>query len=75
MADFKLSATLRGHEDDVRVASATKQTRSLHYAEPPLTQRAGPKRRIPLAFLHRLCVARLYSTDLDTAVTEPANMG
>jgi hypothetical protein len=75
MVDFKLSATLRGHEDDVRVAFTIKQTKFPHHAEPLLILFAGPKRRFPSCFIHRLCVARLYSTSLGTAVTKPTNMG
>lgn len=75
MADFKLSATLRGHEDDVRAAFSITTGKLLDYAEQRLTSPTGPQRSIPISLLHCLCVARLHSTRLGTAVTKPTDMG
>lgn len=75
MADFKLSATLRGHEDDVRADFPTNTSKLLDCAGPRLTLPTGPQRSIPIAFVHCLCVARLHSTRLGTAVTKPTHMG
>lgn len=75
MADFKLSATLRGHEDDVRAAFTINTNKLLDYAGQRLTSPIGPQRSIPIPFVHCLCVARLHSTRLGTAVTESTDMG
>jgi hypothetical protein len=75
MADFKLSATLRGHEDDVRASLTSETAKLLDFADWVLTCPTGPKRSISFCSVHCLCVARLHSTSLGTAIAESADMG